>query len=289
MATENNPNSPKQKSKKLTRLGSKSEQPSIPNVVEKVPDWLRMLLGKYGEAEGKLMGLQESLSGFPDDFAGAEPPPFQQPSADAGELSALLEQMAEDGGPDPAGARTATSVEWGDYPPEAPPATDLDTAEAIAQAGQTDIPDWLNDLDAAGGRPPADEVPDWLNETAPMTAQDQTDAPIAADDVPDWLNDAAALPVPDQPDTLTGDQQEMPDWLNETEPAGTTAETEEDYEIPDWLSAPPAEEEPSPEIPASPTAAADTTDDEFDIPDWLASMAPPVAGAAGVAAAAVAL
>src|SRR5690606_13450122 len=58
-------------------------------VAEQIPNWLKLLLTKYGEQPGPIIGLEmDPLPGIDD----VEP-------VDPGMLSNLLEQMAEDGPP----------------------------------------------------------------------------------------------------------------------------------------------------------------------------------------------
>ena len=63
MSTENQDDTADRKpsTKKLSKLSPKKEKPvaSSQKIVEQVPDWLRILLGKYGETEGPLTGLHE--------------------------------------------------------------------------------------------------------------------------------------------------------------------------------------------------------------------------------------
>ena len=280
-------------------------------VVEQVPDWLRMLLGKYGEAQGNLAGLEE-----PEDFE-VEPAPAvaafapEPESEEEAQLSDLLEQMAEDGVPADAGGQSATSVEWGEPP---------------AESAESSIDDLLSGMDIAspefqeGGaqEDTAAEIDTgWLagDDTAP--AQDQPASPVSDDDVPDWLTDALESPTPveEEPSPVatpaaaatTSFDSEIPDWLTDsqddsppadTPAAATTGEADEVSEIPDWLTdsvdapaTPGDSQEESVDAPdwindVAPTAiqqetetpaTADDSSGDFDVPDWLADMAPPTA------------
>ena len=285
--------------KKVSKTGGKK-------VVEQVPDWLRMLLGKYGEAQGNLVGLEE-----PADFE-IEPAPAaaaftpEPESEEEAQLSDLLEQMAEDGIPADAGGQSATSVEWGD-PAEEP--------------AENSIDDLLSGMDIASpefqeGGAPEDTAAEidtgWLAGDDAAPAQEQPASPVSDDDVPDWLTDALESPSPaieeptpaETPATAatTSYDTEIPDWLtdstDDTSPADTpaAAPVAEDSEIPDWLtdstdtpSTTGDSQEEAVDVPdwindVAPTTiqqepempAADEGDDaEFDVPDWLADMAPP--------------
>jgi hypothetical protein len=270
------------KKRTLGKLGSAAP----PSVAEQVPDWLRLLLGKYGEAQGILVGLHD------------EPPPLSAvavagaaagvsallPSEDSPEdVSALLEQMAEEGPSTDEAARTATSVEWGSQPASEPgqgsPAID-DILSDIGTSTQTEpfeaedtLPasDWLSEisesdetLEIESSRESEADLPDWLDETAPAAtaiAATEAELPITTEDVPDWLNDELSPPAtnhaPAHPSVAEEDQFDVPEWLTEA------------------IDTPPPPPDTGDMI-ASHTTLPDEADAEetFDVPDWLTGMVP---------------
>ncbi|MCG3208055.1 MAG: hypothetical protein FOGNACKC_01656 [Anaerolineae bacterium] len=281
MADENR--SQQKKPKKLSRLGSSAQLPAVPakKATERVPDWLRMLLGKYGEAEGRLIGLQDDE---PEDFppaprAAASAPP---PAEESAELSALLEYMAEEGPPAAPTDRAATSVEWGAAPVDEPGSGSIDDVLAGIGAGP------------AAESAEADDIPDWLSEPAapPVTGREAYVEDAGDDDldIPDWLNDnlspASAgelAPADLQPEP---DLDDLPDWITgevaappQAEELEAPADEAQEFDIPDWLSdmAPPAAgATPAAEGEAADQAAtADITD--WEVPDWISEAeSPPV-------------
>jgi hypothetical protein len=279
---------PARKKRPLSKQGTLP----VPATVEQVPDWLRLLLGKYGEAQGILVGLHDDTPPLPGlataGMAGVGRPPAPDDSPE--ELSSLLEQMAEEGPPDVDAARSATSVEWGDPPPdestEDTPSIDAvlsgigPPSDEVAYGEEEELPpapDWLNDISQTD-KPftpepeveeqpiqiPENEIPDWLNEAAPETTGTDINAevPIATDDVPDWLTEELTAPTATETPT----------------PPQFTDSAEDQFDVPGWLTDPIT----SPDVPPSDegisslqaSASDDTGEDTFDVPDWLTGMVP---------------
>jgi hypothetical protein len=319
MSTENQGDDTGRKptTKKLTRLKPKKTGP-LETVSERVPDWLRTLLDKYGESEGRLVGLQAGDDSYVEELGPLPEPgdiPASEPDGEeSAQLSALLEQMAED---EPSeGDRSATSVEWGAAPPveELAPIDDLLTTMA---AGEDE------DVQAEADFQPVDSLPDEVileddDETIVLSAADleaevsPPSAPAEDHEVPDWLTSAldegptdaeTDVPSPSAPDP----KADVPDWLTSIvddtdvtaadsgQPPASSPQAASAGEIPDWLSsaldeeAPaepsPASDEAGPDQLATPSseAAASILDDDWpdsepgeaaEIPDWLDSVMP---------------
>ena len=266
---------------------------------EQIPNWLKLLLAKYGEEQGPLIGIEASVS---DEAAEVS----YQGEVDSSQVSNLLEQMAEE--PTPLSSeRISTSVEWG-APPAEEPANPIDAllanfdadadthqptyetapSEPATVAEDDDVPDWLSDAleasptempQAASQATPStpfedDDVPDWLSaalEESVADAPEQSSAStLADDDQPDWLSAPASQPhivSPESEDAFTAD---IPDWLSHTIPSGpvvddtSTASVDDDFDGPDWLSQETA-------APSPPIGSSSTTDrSDFDVPDWIA-------------------
>jgi hypothetical protein len=294
MSTENQGRDSRRLSspKKLGKLGAQKK--STPKkVVEQVPDWLQQLLSRHGEPAGPLIGLEEES--FIEDEKEIEPLPDAPPapvSEETAHLSALLEQMAEEGPPELADDQVATSVEWGDVDTSAqePPAAPIDEvlvgiSQVQDEEEQEDlsdqVSDWISDLmpgesteetayhediqPTQPGVTSQDDASEWLTEVISpaetTTSPTPPPAPAADEDVPDWLT--AALETPTAPDEGAPPPPQPP--------APSTAEEEE--EVPDWLTAaletptaPDEGAEVSPPPPAQPSVPP--TVDE-DVPDWL--------------------
>ncbi|RMF04937.1 MAG: hypothetical protein D6768_02050, partial [Chloroflexi bacterium] len=279
--------------KKLNKLSPKKKTGPL-NVVEQVPDWLRMLLGKYGEAQGQLVGLQETDEPFQPELEEPLPPPTpftDVDDPDSAELSALLQQMAEEGAPEGARAHGPTSVEWGPAAEAAPPVeAELPATDELDDANFDEIPDWLNDTVSTPDYDSAADLPDepeWLTG-ADSAADTAAESPAdAAADYPDWLSsaiDSTAAPaaaIGVAAGAMADEESEIPDWLNDTQPAPLAEDVlpaEQDVEIPDWLSdmAPPATAGEPADLAEAPPAT-ELADD--DIPPWLAEgfVEPPAA------------
>jgi len=278
-----------------------------PDEVENVPDWLELLLAKYGEQASDLVGVQPGLSvGAP-----AQELAYISPEGEeASEVASLLEQMAADAETEPPADRLVTSVDWGE------------TSGADEEGAEEGAPDWMEELsgytpDVEGQRAgevehkPEDEVPAWMKElgiTAPGVEPREAEvtSPTPEGEPPDWLRDldmAAARqpeePLPAGPETevpsdVSGpaEEGEVPDWLarlasesiseveetSTVEPAAKAPAEPPGDELPDWLrelEAP--EEEPGAEAPpgmpatSPPRTAAQVPAEppEEEIPDWL--------------------
>ncbi len=297
MSTENLPKKPTTTShlKKLNtgRMPPPAAAPSE-NIVEQVPAWLKQLLTKYGEREGRLVGLGEGYSAPTAEASEAE-------AEDEAGLSALLAQMAEEGVPSTGPARSSTSVEWGGYraePGPEPPAMDdlLSALGAEAPAAQP-APDWLTDMQPETYRPEPDfpqagaAAPEWLNDI--IQQEEDMPAPLQSapesQDVPDWLIGAldtpaapATPPPPAAPPQTREQDFDVPDWLNDAlnVPGSSAGHTPTPpptpaLDIPDWLVEK-SVEPPAPQSPHPPTSPApDDYQAAIEVPDWLESIASP--------------
>ncbi|NJN99582.1 MAG: hypothetical protein HC875_38510 [Anaerolineales bacterium] len=258
--------------KRLNKPGTQPK-PTTQNLVEQVPPWLKRLLTKYGEREGPLVGLGE---GAPE----VESLVTRKLEPKEG-LTALLNQMAEEGVSTPSPDRSSTSVEWGRYDEPTPPP--IDDFLANLGSGQAD------NQDLSPGYPAESEAPDWINDILPTAPAGETGynpyatgaEPPFAEEAPAWLTemippDAAASPPP----PAAGRVEEAPDWLAEaleipTTPAPTPPPREPrrsalpgtgELEVPDWLT----EALEPPTAPASPgVPPVSLPPAETGGPDWL--------------------
>src|SRR5687768_4378408 len=121
--------------KRLSKPGGTQPKLASQIVVEQVPDWLQRLLTKYGEKAGRLVGLGEGPIEVEE-----MPAAVARPAAGGGNLSVLLEQMAEEGISDFPQSQRTSSVEWGNYeaPLSEPPAAPIDDLLANFDPDQTD-------------------------------------------------------------------------------------------------------------------------------------------------------
>lgn len=290
MSTENLPKKPSTTShlKKLKTGDTPPKAAPSENVVEQVPPWLKQLLTKYGEREGRLVGLGEGYS--PAETV------FEAEEVDSTGLSALLDQMAEEGPSQASLTRSSTSVEWGGYQtkaePESPAIDDLLSNLGTKPAAYNQAPDWLTDMQPEAYQPepeyphPSAAAPEWLND---MIGQEADVSPPpsggpGSQDVPDWLTDAldsspklstppaSSRVTPTTPPQPGKHDFDVPDWLNEAldtprrDPAATTSPTP-GSEIPDWLANQSVEPAESYQSPAADYPAA------IEVPDWLESIA----------------
>ncbi|MFN8454517.1 MAG: hypothetical protein U0401_07555 [Anaerolineae bacterium] len=261
MSTENLPKKPSTTShlKKLKTGGIQSQAAPVENVIEQVPPWLKQLLTKYGEREGRLVGLGEGYSTGAAAMSEAE-------EGDEAGLSALLQQMAEEGLAQTP-TRSSTSVEWGSYPtkaePDAPALDDL-----LAHLG-TEPPAY---------QPSAMPAPDWLTDMQGEDYQAQPDYPQASGAAPDWLNDMIEPEEHAAPSVSTSPgAQDVPDWLTDAlekparsstppasaaTPAPSPQTRGQDFDVPDWLNDALTIPGDTPPAPTPPTAGS-------DVPDWL--------------------
>jgi hypothetical protein len=226
------------KLRRLKKPGQMQPKPGTQNLVEQVPIWLKRLLAKYGEKEGRLVGLGE----------GGEAGEVLTPRGGyTGALTNLLEEMAEEGTPEYPPDQLATSVEWGGRDePETPSFDDFLTGLG---SDQTDFQDVSPEV----------EAPDWITGIVPESTQPESGHdPYAlppeqhfADEAPDWLTEmmgSDASPPPPPPPPTSSQVDEAPVWLNEaleapypptpTPPMKTAATTpagEAAQDITDWL------------------------------------------------------
>jgi hypothetical protein len=267
---------------------------------EAVPDWLELLLAKYGQEAPTLVGAESHIS------APSGPSPSVSSPETASRLASLLERMGTEAPPAP--DQPATSVDWG--------------KPAAGEAAEEEA-DWLDTLvsksspaEQAPTQPPApqaagmagrveepsgaEETPDWLeglSTSAQPTEPSPPPGPEApAGEVPDWLREldaTASRPEPSPEETapaVTG----VADWLTglgEEAPTAQPAAPEEEGAVPDWVRdlgeiSPPAAPPPSAPVtaPSPPTPSA-TPEAEAEVPDWLFRLAKapaPTEKAAGV-------
>ncbi|MEW5959719.1 MAG: hypothetical protein AB1801_18495, partial [Chloroflexota bacterium] len=293
--------------KKIKRISTPSP------TVEHIPNWLTLLLAKYGETSGPLAGLTADT--FPPQLEQL-PPELPEDV----ELSALLDQMAEQSPSRLTEERLSTSVEWGAFgeaaEPPPPPIDNLLAGIGVEQdyapyarppaaapeTGEIEIPDWLSESPPAAPAAPqptyepeaeADyNIPAWLSgEAAP--AEESTYSP----EIPDWLTETAAEAPPESPPPAsrpaTSEQGavEVPDWLlDELERPAQTAPLKSPPPRPPE-AAQPAGVEPEPpfpaespdwldELPAIGVEPAEADEAELpaqDLPDWLSEMPGPTA------------
>ncbi|GAB4538519.1 MAG: hypothetical protein Kow0063_26400 [Anaerolineae bacterium] len=283
------------------------ESPETSGVVETIPDWLELLLVKYGEEPSSLIGVKLDLPGA------AQPIDLTAPSPEdrkASEVASLLEQMAAEVEVEPPAERLATSVDWGrptryeedeaaeertmerpDQIPQAPiPPAPAREGKAPQQADELDLPGLEAEMppEPAGAPGPLEEeVPDWLHEIPSMPEVAPTESPGVApppeDEVPDWLEDLSgyAPDIESQPEADMHPEPEwqVPDWMKELdvtmpEEAGETPDISES-EVPDWLKdlGAAAEQPPSKQEGRPPVEITEAEESEGELPDWLARLA----------------
>jgi hypothetical protein len=278
------------------------EQTGAEKVLEQVPTWLRMLLAKYGEREGPLVGLE---TGHVEEERLGPPLPTAEEES---HLSDVLERMAEEGLEPVSDRNVPTSVEWGaaaEEPPAAP------TDDVLAGIGTTQENDDYDTSPAYGQpffEPEAPDTRGWseqdYDQPVQMPTQVEPSAPASGDDeVPDWLTQALETPPPGPPTPSFSppesqpppsvSSEEVPDWLTEAleepAPAPAPAESQQpflasptDQEIPDRLTEPPPE---SGELASETFEPAETTfeaeADQPEVPGWLTEIGVPTAGVLG--------
>lgn len=251
------------------------KSPQTSGVVEAIPDWLELLLAKYGEQASELLGIRPELStaAQPIDLT-ASPPEDKE----ASEVASLLEQMAAGAGPEPRTERLATSVDWGEPTRHEDEMLEEQTA------------DWLDRISPAPTPPPMpaveEKTPDWpgqLDEESRLETEILTEPPevpsrpVAEEEVPDWLQDISPLPGPADavqpaepaPPETAPSEAEVPDWLEDLsgyvpDSEGQQAEDmlyEPEAEVPDWMK------ELDMMVPSEAEGASLTS--ESEAPDWL--------------------
>ena len=246
----------------LDKSGDASQQAKSPDVTDKVPDWLELLLAKYGEHAFELIGIERDLGSRARHRVLIDLSPE---SEEASEVASLLEQMAADSETEPPTERRITPVDWGE-----PAAYEDETLEDQAS-------EWLDQMARTPEPPPvppvADEPPDWLTEIGEPRAETEIQAEgpqsprysAEEEELPEWLSrlaEGSASEVEDAP-------------ASEPSPAEAPGELEE--EVPDWLVEletteearvePSAPKEP-PTLPAEMETKAPAKPEE-EIPDWL--------------------
>jgi hypothetical protein len=251
----------------FSNAGAGPSRQSVPSqaddLVETIPDWLELLLAKYGEEASSLVGAEPPPPQFD---ALAEPPPVGE---EASKVASLLEQMASESEMVPPAERLATSVDWGK------PAVEEEVEEESAPPVGEEAPDWLSEIGKPGpevevedaeylkeAEPPADEedVPDWLQELTPRPQPPITEQPPEGD-VPEWLSRLGSVAPDEEPSegevTPPTPEGEVPDWLAELDTAAPATEP------PEGTTTPPA---PTPSVGEEEAV-------EGDVPDWLARLA----------------
>jgi hypothetical protein len=230
----------------LDKSGSGASQPVSPSdvdeMVEIMPDWLELLLAKYGEEASLLAGIKVRRP------SGAQ--------AEDSEVAILLDQIAADAEEEPASDKLATSVDWGE------------AAQPEEEEGKEETADWF-DRAAQSVTPPPEipdqEIPDWLGEISTPGPRaetgEQPETRAEGEEVPDWLQELSSPSVPsstpqaEEPEAASP-EEEVPDWLRELDMAAAQSE-----------GASPVE--PTPESPAD---KPETQEDTGAVPDWLARL-----------------
>lgn len=249
------------------------------DVVEAIPDWLELLLAKYGEQASFLAGIRPGTGRLRPGSLDREAP---------SQVASLLEQMAAEAEGQRPSERLSTSVDWGER------------AEPQERREEEEAPEWRSQTPAPAA---SEEEPDWLSEISRLPPQAETPAeapsPIDLDEAPDWLQEvpptpqpgAASRPGESAPPEAAQPEEEVPDWLRELQstpqppaemPAPPAAETPpgsaeaEEADVPDWLarlaavSAP--EGAPAGEPEPQELAEAAPSEPEAEVPDWLRAL-----------------
>ncbi len=238
----------------------KAEKINPQEVVEQIPTWLQLLLAKYGQGTGPLVGLV---------VVAKEEEEEQKitPSPSKKVVSATVPAPAK---PTPITA-PEESMDWleniADLP--APSATPKEKQkEPVPSATEEDAPAWLTEsllqepLTTKAPSPkakpsPADrgeETPAWLTEAL------QDNQPVEDDSTLDWMNNTAEV---DQTHQVEADQGVgFHDWLSNI--ASDLPEGEVTNDTPEWLSN---------IVPPLGTTAPEKGV-EMDVPDWLTDMSP---------------
>ncbi len=252
---------------------------------EAVPDWLELLLAKYGQEAPTLVGAESRVSAPPGQ------PPSVSPPETASRLASLLERMGTEAPPAP--DRPATSVDWGK-----PAAGEAAGEEA----------DWLDTLVSKSS--PAEQAPTQPSASQAAGMSGRVEEPSGAEETPDWLTGLSVSAQPLEPSPPSGPEApegEVPDWLHELDVAASRPEPspgeeapavtgvgdwltelgaeaptapEEGGTVPDWLRdlgeiSPPAAPPPSAPVaaPPPPPPATPGAEAEAEVPDWLSRLA----------------
>jgi tetratricopeptide (TPR) repeat protein len=261
--------------------------------IDEVPDWLRGLTDVT--ATPQLTGREASPQ-LPTGLHMPDTGPLQTEAPDwlQGLVSATDQVAEPPAQPTPAAAAEAEP----DWLTQMRSMADQPEAEAPQVDESADVPNWLNNLNAAQPAveeemPPAApsaeaETPDWLSNLGGTEASVPPAQPSSEADMPDWLSNLAgagsAVP-PAQPSS----EADMPDWLSNLAGAGSTvpaAQPSGESEMPDWLSnlggaesahVPPAEPSSESETPdwlsnlggAEANVPPAQPSSEAEVPDWL--------------------
>lgn len=247
--------------------GGQARSSQTAGAEEAIPDWLELLLAKYGEQASMLVGIRPGSSQLID-LADS-----QRMSEESSKVASLLEQMAAETEISPPTERPETSVDWGK-----PESIEDEVIEDQAS-------DWLNRLARPSPPPPPvpvdEEAPDWLSEISELRPEVETpaeqpesdDYSLDEEEVPEWLQE---LPPPPQPSVTPKTREpaspepispegEVPDWLKDLDFEVTQAEEAPpapEGEVPDWLK------ELGVTTPGvEPSEAEETL--EGEAPDWL--------------------
>lgn len=271
----------------LSNAGAGTSRQSVPSqaddLVETIPDWLELLLAKYGEEASSLVGVELPPPQF-DALAG--PPPVGE---EASKVASLLEQMASESETVPPADRLATSVDWGK------PAVEEEVEDESAPPVGEEAPDWLQELTPRPQppiteQPSEDDVPEWLSRLGPVAPDEEppegeVTLPTPEGEVPDWLGelDAAApatepsegTTTPPVPTPSVGEEEavedDVPDWLARLADVPTPPTVE-----PPEIAKYPQAEEPYSEVegptPTEETQILEGEAAEAGPPAWLAEL-----------------
>ena len=249
------------------------------------PDWLRSMAAEDGQ--GGFTSSSEPADTFGNISASADDTPdwlramaadneAKNNSQPASSSNDLFGASSTDDTPDWLRSMSAESS-----PQDSAPVSSSN--DLFGSATTDDTPDWLRGMQAQSAEPAASSepvssgfpessadlfggnVPDWLKGTA---EEKSTAAPLSE---PDWLkSESENTPVDNAPDwasagVTSGDELEMPAWLNPAESVAQPSEAQDISlgDVPDWLKASAPKETIFGETPAADPAA---------VPDWLNSL-----------------
>ena len=278
----------------LTQFASKkpaSPMPATPELAE-APDWLKELAPSAktppspaapipvapAPAQADVPDWLKELAPTPASTAAAAPEPAEPELADVPDW---LRQLAPTAKTPPPSVEAKTLRE---APPRPP-------APVVSVPAEAESPDWLKpSAPAVKADAGESEIPDWLMQLEPTPTPPP--APVVSSleeaDVPDWLKqplsgEAVQAPPPAfEPSTFAGPtpaEAEIPDWLSQLESApaaepvqGTPLAVEP--ETLDWLQGLPAE---APSTPTSPAFVGEQAPEPTETPAWPTDVeAPPI-------------
>ena len=246
------------------------------------PDWLRSMSAENSAQNSAPASSSNDLFGAsstddtPDWLRSMSAESGAQNSAPVSSSNDLFGASSTDDTPDWLRSMSAESS-----PQDSAPVSSSN--DLFGSATTDDTPDWLRGMQAQSAEPAASSepvssgfpessadlfggnVPDWLKGTA---EEKSTEAPLSE---PDWLkSESENTPVDNAPDwasagVTSGDELEMPAWLNPAESAAQPSEAQDISlgDVPDWLKASAPKETIFDETPAADPAA---------VPDWLNSL-----------------